>query len=188
MIGERIMAKKKAEAIQTTITEIIKGFSSADHKKQDIAEKKLEDLSEKGFSAADGIALLSGATQKFPPRKWDWLDSAGELIDAAAKEPKSEYISVIKELFAQYSPKGKQAALYLLSLLPDREAASAYMDLLHENARSGGIPRLALMEIQNNPRHADIFFPHILDYANIKEFAWDIQLFLLSYLEAGLVD
>jgi hypothetical protein len=116
------------------------------------------------------------------------LDSSEELIDAAAKDPKPEYISVIRERFAEYSPQAKQAALYLLSLLPEREAASAYMDLLDEYARSGRILRLPLMQIQNNPRHADIFFPRILDYANIKEFVRDIRLLLLSYLEAGLVN
>jgi hypothetical protein len=62
------------------------------------------------------------------------------------------------------------------------------MELLDENARSGRIPQLALMEFQNSPRHADIFFPRILDYADIKEFAWDIRLLLLNYLEAELVD
>jgi hypothetical protein len=44
------MAKKKAEAIQTIIAEIIKGLSSADHKKQDVAKNKLDALGKKGFS------------------------------------------------------------------------------------------------------------------------------------------
>jgi len=182
------MAKKKGEAIQTILAEIIKGLSSADHEEQDTAKNKLDDLSKKGFSTSDGIALLRGATQKFPPRMWDWLDSSGDLIRAAAEAPNPEYISVIRDCFVEYSPKGKVEALYLLSLLSDRNAALAFMDLLHEHARSGQIPRLALIQIQNSPHHPDIFFPRILDYTDIEEFSWDIRLLLLNYLEAGLVD
>ena len=173
------MAKKKGEAIQTILAEIIKGLSSPDHEEQDAARNKLDDLRKKRFSTSDGIAFLRGAMQKFPPRKLDWMDSSGDLICAAAAAPKPEYISVIRDCFVEYSRKGKVEALYLLSLLPEREAASAYMDLLQEHARSMQIQRLALRQIQNNPRHADIFFPRILEYTNIEEFRWEIQLLLL---------
>src|SRR5262245_4082713 len=182
------MARKKDEMPQTILAEIIKGLSSADHEDQNAAGNKLGELSKNVFSTSAGIAFLRGAAQKFPTRNRVWLDSSGDLIAAAAKAPKPEYISVIRECFVEYSPKGKVEALYLLTLLPEREAALAYMDLLNEHARSRQIQRLALRQIQNNPRHADIFFPRILEYTDIEEFRWDIQLLLLNYLEAGLVD
>ena len=35
------------------------------------------------------------------------------------------------------------------------------------HAENGDVPALGIWSLQSNPRHADVFFPQLLDYADI---------------------
>ncbi len=170
-----------------TITEIIHELNSPDKQTQDAARRRLSELSKSGLSLEDGVIALQGAATPFPPADWWWTDPGADLIYAAKKSPHPEYISAIAENFSAYSRYAKAAALSLLIELPSREAALAYMDLLHRYARQNEIDHLALMPLQESPRFPEIFFPDLLDYLDLPHFSSDIGLLLLCYLQKHLV-
>ncbi len=168
--------------------EIIDAFANSNTEEQDAAAKRLRELSQRGLSIEDGITALKAAAKSFPSRRQDWQDSAADLARAAAISPHPEHISIVIEHFPLYSKEAKESALMLLAKLSEREAAVAYMSLLRTHARQGEISRLPMMPLQSEPRHAEVFFPEILEYSDIQGFEWDINLLLLNHLQAGLIE
>jgi hypothetical protein len=81
------------------LAEIVEGLASTRFEEQDAAIDRLERLSKQGFSIKDRIEALRAATRSFPSRKYDWRDSAADLIDAATESPKPEYIHCGHALF-----------------------------------------------------------------------------------------
>jgi hypothetical protein len=169
------------------LTEIIKGLAGTNPEEQDAAEDKLSELGKQGLSLQEGLEALSAAAGSFPPRRLDFCDSCADLIEAAAELPQPEYVSAIMEHFSLYSERGKESALRLLTKLPQREAAEAYMELLRRHLRQGEIARLLLEPLKSEPRYPEVFFPEILDYADIEGFEWDINMLLLYYLDKALI-
>lgn len=169
------------------LAEIVKGLASTNLEEQNAAADRLRELRKHGLSLMDGIEALQVATKPFPPRGMGWQDSSADLIEAAAELPRPEYISVVVDNFSLYSEKGKEWALWLLAKLPQREAAVAYMELLRRHLRQGHIGRLLVEPLKSEQRHAEVFFPEILQYSGIEGFEWDINLLLLCYLHDGAI-
>lgn len=170
-----------------TIQEIITSLESKNLEEQEVAADQLQERGKQGLSIEEGIITLKAATKEYPPRKYDFQDSSADLIRAASAHPKVEYISVITELYPEYNDKSKEEALRLLAATEEREAAIAYMNILRTYARKGDVPTLPIQPLQVKPRYAEVFFPDILDYADIQVFEWDIYLLLLTYFHANLL-
>ncbi len=169
------------------LIEIVERLASTNLEERNTAADKLCELSKHGLSLVDGTEALRAASRSFPARDMDWQDSSADLIEAAAELPRPEYISVVVDNFSLYSKKAKELALWLLAKLPQREAATAYMELLRKHLRKGEIGRLLVQPLKLEPRHAEVFFPEILEYSGVGGFEWDINLLLLCYLYEGAI-
>ena len=170
------------------LSSIITRLSSSDFDVQSLAADELQERGRAGLSVMEGIEAIRSATQKFPSRKYNFQDSSADLIWATARTPRPEYIPVVVEVFSHLSSAAKEAGLRLLNRLPQLEAAEALMTLVRNHARQGEIAELPVYELQSKPRHAQVFFPEILEYSDIKKFERNINLLLLNHLEKGHVE
>lgn len=75
----------------------------------------------------------------------------------------------------------------IMADLEEREAALAYMKVVRQHARAGRIPHLITGPLEKNPRHADVFFPELLGYADTPNLSSDVYRLCLAYSEAGLL-
>ena len=169
------------------LNQIIRLLESESLEERKSAADTLSELGMNGLSREEGLIALRGATKTFPQRDSDYWDSASDLVIAAGRYPTPDYVPVIRELFPEYSKKSRVEAVRLLASVKERSAAVALMSIIGEHARSGGIHELAIHSLQDDPRHADIFFPNILDYTDVPAFEWDIYLLCLKYLQAELI-
>ncbi|MGD8456805.1 MAG: hypothetical protein PVF83_10495 [Anaerolineales bacterium] len=176
------------EVEENSMEEIIRNLRSSDLDVRTNAADRLRAMVAKGLSIEEGILALQAAAQKFPPRKSPWTDTASELIRTASIIPRVEYIPIITEQFAKYTDLGKEAALYLLAKLEDRESSLAFMDLVRAHLRESNLSRLGVLPLQEKPRDPEVFFPELLEYSNIQPLEWDIYILLLTYLEQGLIE
>ena len=115
---------------ESRITPLVEGLQNPDLESREAAAEKLEEVAGTGLTRKEGMEALWAASQSFPPRKYDWQDSAADLVSAAAQEPYAEYVPVVRQEFPDFSPGAKREALSLLASLPQRAAAEAYVDLL----------------------------------------------------------
>ena len=174
------------EDIQTTKL-LIQGLLSPDHETQENAAKTLKALADKGLSSESGKLALLSAGMDFPERKYDWEDTAEELIRAAASIPQPEYIPVIKQHFPNYSANSKTAALQLLAKLDSREASTTFTELLCGLPANTDLKRLGMQDLHKKPRDPEIFFPKLLECCTNPALSWDIYLLLLTYLQKDLI-
>ena len=169
------------------LNEVIRLLESESLEQRNSAADTLSELGMNGLSTEEGLIALRAATKKFPPRDSDYWDSATDLVIAAGRHPTPDYVPVVVELFSQFNSKARVEAVRLLATIEEPAAAVALMNIMREHARSGGIQDLPIHALQDNPRHANIFFPKILDYADMPAFEWDIYLLCLKYLQAALI-
>jgi len=153
---------------------------------------ELTSLGEAGLVEKDALRALEAATRRFPARKIvlddgvvTVADSAADLVRAAAHRPRAAYVDKVLELFPRFGPEAKVEALDLLAQLPNREAAEAYVSILKKHA--GEVPRLPISTLQCELRHADVFFPTLLDLADDPVLGLDVCELCLSYCDAGLI-
>ncbi len=173
-------------ARRAKIEDVVAGLGSPDEGERREAGEALEALRRIGLGPREGRAALRAATRQFPGRQ-PLFDPAADLVWAAAAQPRPEYIPLIVELYPQYGDEAKDAALNLLARLPDREAAVAYMEIVRKHGPTGEVPELATFPLESEPRHADVFFPELLEYAANPALAPDVYRLALAYCEAGLL-
>lgn len=171
---------------------ILEELQSGNEDVREAAALQLGSLSEAGLSESDGLRALEAATRRFPARKLQLddgevklTDTAADLVHAAATRPRASYIDKIRELFSRLGEEAKVEALDLLARLPDREAAIAFMSLLQAHAVD--VPRIPISTLQCELRHADVFFPAMLDLADDPVLGLDVCELCLSYCDAGLI-
>lgn len=169
------------------IQKIIASLKSENLEERKKALKDLHKREKQGLTPQEGLLCLQAADDEYPPQEYDSQDSSADLITAAASVPQAEYIPIIRDSFLKYNPKARGRALILLNKIPDRQAAVTFMGLLKTHARSVTIDALSTGLLHSDPKHADIFFPALLDYADIETFEWDIYHLLLTYFEENLV-
>lgn len=166
---------------------ILASLKSKRLSEREAAIEKLEVMANRGLSVSQGKMVLRAAAEKYPRRKYSFLDTATTLVEVAAAKPFPDYVPIILELFPQYSEGARKQSLYMLNVMPEREAAEAYLKLLDSFARKAPIPYLILGDLERNPRHADVFFPSLLKLTTLSKFKYSIYLLLLSFLQKGLL-
>lgn len=167
--------------------EVIAALAGESIVEREAAANRLRELAKQGISTEEGIAALRAATREYPPRQYDFLDSAADLIRSATQQPRPEYVPVVVELYSTYNQRAREAALALLTKSTERAAAVAYMKLLRLYARDGKVSALRVAPLITHPRHPDVFLPEILDYADIPSLTFDVYLLCLTYLQQDLV-
>jgi hypothetical protein len=168
-----------------SMEQIIAQLRSADSEIRYAAFEQLQTHAKTGLTRLEGLAALRAATDTFPPQKHDWQDASAELVNAAAGAPRPEYVSVVSANFATYSGKAKEQSLALLGRLPERIAAETYVALLKTYGRDGSLSYLPKGSFADEPRHAEVLFPALLDLADVPALQWNIYMLCLSYLEHG---
>ena len=165
------------------IDAIIDRLHSSDVSVRNSAGRELFQLGQKKLSANDGVRLLREARGTYPAVKAKWEDASTQLIQAAAQNPRSEYVPVILECYDKYNKFGKAAALELLSRDQSRKAALAYMQLLKTHLKTGDLPSHSVYGFTEKPRYGDILFPDFLGFAEQQSFRWQFFTLCLKYCE-----
>lgn len=168
---------------QPAFQEIIASLEKGTPEEFEDAVGELYERGEEGLTVEEGIIVLKAATKEFALRKHNFEELSIHLVRAASIHSRMEYVPIITELYPKYDSKAKKEVLKLLATLEDKEAAVAYMNIVQNHARGGGVP--ALPELQQGC--SDVFFPALLDYADIQALEWDIYVLLLSYFQRSLL-
>jgi hypothetical protein len=140
------------------------------------------------LSNEESLYALKAATQSFPKRKFSWQDTASDLILAAASRPGPEHIHMVLEIFSDLTVQARNAALNLLSRIKDRQAALAYMDIVHTYAQSDELSKLNFWHLRMPFRHIDVFFPALLEYVSNPKLSPAIYEFCLDVCDQGLLN
>lgn len=145
------------------------------------ARAQLFNLAAAGLAPKDGVRLLIEAAEPVPKG----LESIRpDFVRAAARLPSPDAVPFVEELFPRYDRETKAEALGLLANLPGRDAATAYLRLVLQSPPSENLPIGTLAE---EPRHADILFPKLLDLAGIPELLPGVCRVATAYAEQGLL-
>ncbi len=172
---------------QPSIQEIVTSLDSDRAEERERAAEQLKAKGKEGLTVTEGIIALRAAAKTYLPRKYDFLDSSADLVQAVRSRPRREYIPVIKELFPAYKPRVKAEAMVILAAIEGREAVVAYMEMVTTYARSGELLALPTGPLESKPRYADVFFPRLLDYVDVPAFERSMYSLLLKYAQVGLL-
>jgi hypothetical protein len=179
--GERLLTNRKPVSLE----ELIVRLKSADAEVRHPAFEALGARATSGLTSKEGLVALNAAMETFPPQNYEWQDASAELVSAAARAPHAEYVSVVLANFSAYNGKAREQALNLLARLPGRDAAEAYIALLNAHARDGSLSLLPKGTFDDDPRHADVLFPALLQFADVPALQWNTYVLCLSYLKEG---
>lgn len=146
------------------------------------AAKELKSIKD-DWSLDEGRTLLMEAVNDFPPRKYEFEDSRTDLIAAASKSARVEYIPLVQENFAKYPEKGRFWALKLLTLIPEGKGILPLLNLIRTHANDGLITDLPT-ELERNPAKSHILFPEMLQF-NKTKIGMKIYHICLTCCEAG---
>jgi len=166
-----------------SLTHLLKRLRSSEQTERTGALHALRDMARAGLSHDNAAQLLRAAADLYPATE----GSPAALVERALQSPHPDHIDVIRRHFKAYDLEARAAALTLLALLPDREAAVALVDLLREYAPGGDLGALAFGPLAQNPRHADVLFPALLEIDALPRIAADLALLALAYLDSGLI-
>lgn len=163
---------------------LVKRLLSSDPDKRN---KAAEELERTRLSTAAGVKALRAATMVFPPGAYDWHSSAEDLIEAATRRPHPKYIPVILEVYGEYESKARPSALRLLSRLPQHEAAEAFVTLIRRHGWPEEIRGPVMESYRVEPRHVDVLFPDLLDYAPESSGEYETYHLCLKYCQDGVL-
>lgn len=180
--------QQDANMASANLDSVLDNLFSRDENTREAASKRLFELSRRTNLASDqGLKVLRMAATKYPFEKPDPENVTSDLVALASNDPKPEYAAEVVKLFGRFSDRAKPLALVLLARMEDKEAAQAYMQIVRSHARAGDIPHLIMGPLEQKPRHENVFFPELLDYADVDKLSNDIYRFCLAYANAGLV-
>ncbi len=161
---------------------VVPGLLSQDDKVRGKAFTKLSEIAERGLSEAEAAYAIRAAALKFIPSEFEWQDANAQLIHAVAQSFHSEIIPEIRRIFAKYPASAQAASLHLLGNVELPEATEALVDLLAQLAED--VP-INLENLAEEPRHAEILFPRILNHVQRIRLRWPISKVILAHLSKG---
>lgn len=160
-----------------------------DEKVRETGMKDLEDFQKgvKDPGSHVGLKALRAAARPYPFEKPEPSRVSSELVTVAESTPHPEYVPVVVELFDRFSDDAKWRAQTILTELQSRKAAEALMSIVRTHAPTGKLTSLITYQLEKNPRHEDVFFPEILEYASNPKLSSAIYRLCLAYSEAKLL-
>src|SRR5205823_2064036 len=135
------------------VRDLLERLANSEGSARQQASDQLWNLGRRGLSPKDGIRVLKAAARPFPA---DREPLSEFLIQVVAQKPHPSEIPTVVEEFPRLGDRAKRAALDLLARIEDREAASAYVQLVRAHAGSTGFPGLALGTFLEHPRHPQV--------------------------------
>jgi len=171
------------------VRDLIDRLRSTDAGDREAAERQLMTMGRAGFPPKDGVRLLRAAAEAKAGARVEGRPSArGILVRAAAERPGPDDRPVVVELYARYDGESRRAALELLARLPGRDAAEALIRLVRAHARGDGPLTLPVGALCDRPRHADVYFPALLDYLDRSDLRPGVCRIAAAFAAADLLD
>jgi hypothetical protein len=182
-------AVKPNPVAKASFDRIVQDLWDSDEKVRESGLKALAEYSKakKDPGTEIGLAAIKAAARPYPFAKPDPNDVCTALIRVAYTSPHAEYVPVVVELFDKFSDGGKSAAQILLTELESREAAEGLMTIVRTHAPTGKLSSLLLARLIHKPRHADVFFPEIMEFTENPWLSYEIHHLCLAYCEANLL-
>jgi hypothetical protein len=178
------LPRGQAMKMGSRIDGLIQRLRSPDVSTVESAAEELRRIAKSGVTEDEAICLLRGAAGSFPKRKFDFQSTPADLVRAAAENPTNGLTSVVAEVFSALAQPAKTEALVLLMKSSDRRAAETVIELLHAQRNAKATIEIRTTPLQREPKHADVYFPALLDFAaGPSEF--EICAALLAACEAG---
>jgi hypothetical protein len=157
---------RQASAAETRLDGLLQGLRSPEPAVVEQAEKALLGSRREELPAPAASRLLRAATGRFPERKRDFQSTPVSLVRAAALYPAAALIPVVAEVFPALEPRAQAEALVLLMKLPEKAAARMVVKLLRDGRAAGRpVPAFRTEPLRREVRHADVYFPALLDFA-----------------------
>jgi hypothetical protein len=169
------------------LEEIIRRLRSDDQFERSAAAVEMIQSDAAGLSAEDALYLLDAAANGFPPGIAEWDDKAVTVINFAMQRERPLLYRKLEEIYPRLTNVGKLTAMRWL-LSGDRESLAGFLRVLRQYAPKGEVKALDLGALYARPRDADLIFPELLEYAGNANFADEIWLTCIKYVQAGLVD
>lgn len=172
----------------TKIDSLLADLRSQDLAVVERAAKELARIAEGGLALADAERLLQAATGSFAKRRLERESTPADLVRAAARRPTKSLVPIVAEVFPKLPGEAQTEALHLLMEVEDRSGAETLIRLLVglKKARRP-IPPFQTAALRKAPRHADVYFPAMLEFAT-SENRSEIYAALLAALEAKAVE
>jgi hypothetical protein len=165
---------------------IVLRLGDPDESRRSAALDELRALAKKGVSVTQGQALLRAAAKTYPPEKYKFMSTQGDLIRTAAITPDISYVPIVKEIFPSLSSRARAEAFQLLAAIDDKQGAIALLELLEGAVASGAPPSFTLPALEKSRKFPDVYFPRILQSARGEAESGVFSL-CLAYASAGAV-
>lgn len=161
---------------------LLNQLRNSDERIQRETMKKLKKIN---LKVDEGLKILEASKSEFPPAKYESQNIPAELIDLCIKNPYSEYINKMENIYPDLNSEAKISVLHFLATSESPQALITYLKLLKLDYEA--LKRLPTGTLGDNPRFPEILFPNLLEYASNKEISSKIYLLLLDYLGKGLI-
>jgi hypothetical protein len=171
----------------SNIESIVRRLKSHDAEERQAAAEQLLEYEETGLSFEEGLKALEAAATDFPPGESVFDDSAADLVLAASFNADEAYLSTIVALYPRYTEPARACALSLVGELESREAAEAFVNLVQNYGWPETEHVTATSGLMAEPRHADVFFPALLQCAPESAGEYEIYRLCLEMCRAGLL-
>jgi hypothetical protein len=162
---------------------VVADLHAEDMETREVAYEQLTELGDRQLSKKACLYALEAAAAEFPALEKEWHAPASALIEVAVTDPEWDHIAAVRAHFAAYSPAAKDTALNLLASTQLRSATEAYVELIA--GAESELERLPTGTLGDEPRHAGVLFPRLLEHINSPQLQWDICLLTLDYLQSS---
>ena len=152
------------------------------------------ELIKSGLTLEEGLRAIESSLE-FPAPKYADEDNAEAMIGYldTSRFPREHGVAAIPrilELYPSLSERAQRASIQLLMNIPEKEGAAAVMELVRRYFQDGKIPPSSFSLHAAHPSHADVYFPELLDYAQLTawlEYAHSIWWICIKYCENGVL-
>lgn len=101
-------------------------------------------------------------------------DAGVILVGAASSAADDDVLPVVERLFDDYSRFAQQRALQMLGTSRSRAAAETWMRVVVPRIGTDRIGSIPIGSLGDDPRHADVFLPTILQYIDDENSGWNL--------------
>lgn len=167
---------------------VLEGLASTDHESQDAAERRLRELAGEGLSSGEAAELIAAAPREWPERKYNFVDTGQDLIDAAATVAAPAHVEELMRGCGGLTPEARSSALMLLAAVDSPLAAEGILGLVAAHARGDApLARLATPPFRRQLNQGSVLFPRLLEHVELPRLGADIVDIALGFAEAGAI-
>lgn len=145
-------------AVPVPMHELLQPLRESDAEATAAALDALSGRADRGLPREDALTVLEQVPGHRPAVQVP-------LIRAVARHPTVGLVPAAVDAYGKVGGTAQVELLTLLSAVPEVEGARAFMHLVGAQFDAGAPPALDLTRLARAPRHADVYFPALLDLA-----------------------